>query len=126
MAANNVTPNIKLRGHSYVVVLWEAMIADSTGLKYEPPAGYYLESVQGVGGFDTSGTVLMEGSNDPAAAVFSALNRNTLATPDDLEFSAAAIFPSFTPSLFVRPRTTANGAGAAIDVDVYAYYRQRG
>lgn len=126
MAANNVSPSIALRGHGYLVVLWEAMIADSTGLKFEAPSGYYLDSVQAFGTFDTSGTVTVEGSNVPGGAgTYVTLPRDAQATPDGMVFSAAAIYPVFAPALFVRPRTTANGAGAAVDLDVYAFYRQR-
>lgn len=125
MAANNVSPSIILRGHGYLVVLWEAMIADSTGLPFEPPTGYYLDSVQAFGTFDTSGAVTVEGSNVPGGAgTYATLPRNVLDPPDGVVFSAAAIYPIFASPLFTRPRTTANGAGGAVDVDVYAFYRQ--
>jgi len=124
MAANNVSPVVSERGHGYLVVLWEAMIADSTGLPFTPPAGYDLESVQGFGTFDTSGEVDLEGSNVPGGSGTYAVLKDALG--NDITLDAAALKTVLdVHSLYYRPKTAANGGTSAIDVDIYALFRQR-
>ena len=118
MAANNVAAQISLLdGGNGKVVLWEGMIADSTGDAVTFP-DQELVSLHGYGTFDTSGTITIEGKN----------GGGTYGTLQDgiggaMTFTAAAVKTTLTPTVSVRPRTTANGAGGLVDVDVYALFR---
>lgn len=103
-------------------VLWEAMVASESGGAVNFP-DFKLQSVQCFGNFDTSGTLAVRGSNAPA-------DGGTFTTMEDvgsvaISFAAAGIFAVGADARWIKPVVTANGAGGAIDVDVYAIFVPR-
>ena len=129
MAANNVTPVVAVvsGGGGAKLATW-AMIADSTGLPVSFP-NYEIASVEGYGTWDTTGKVLLQGSNvEGGAGTYASLLDNSglggIEAP--CEFASADGFKApITDPLYFRPFTSANGAGAAIAVTIIALFKPR-
>ena len=103
-------------------VLWEALVASEAGAPVNFP-DYKLQSVQGFGNFDTSGTVAFQGSN-------AVLGTGTFTTMEDVasvatSFAAAGFYAMGADAYWMKPVVTANGAGGLVDVDVYAHFVPR-
>lgn len=111
----SVTPTTSTPGGRTTAAQWILTNADSDGLPWPAP-GAPDKTVQVSGTFD-SGTVVIQGSNDPSAAVWS-----TMHAPDgaELSFTAAGIEAILENPLWIRPVVTGEGATASITIAILA------
>ena len=107
MATINCT--MVVQPDNVMVVAWNDITEADTGRGVQM-ARYPDRTVQVTGDFTTSGSVLIEGSNDGT-------NYNTLTDPTGatLVFTAAGIKLIVENPLYIRPRAT---AGTAVAMDV--------
>lgn len=101
----NITPQIT-REHGRVTVLWETMLDDDEGLKFDSPVGYNNRTVQVTGTFGSGGTVAIEGTLD---------GTNWFELTD---FTAAGGVGIVNPLKGIRPHVTAGDGTTDLDVTI--------
>lgn len=98
------------RSHGRIIVEWDTLGNADDGTPFEPPVGYYLESMQFIGTIGGA-TLIAQGSNN-AQTTWATLKSET-----SLGFAVPA-----GQALAFRPATT---GGTGTDVDVFAYFSAR-
>lgn len=118
----DVAPEIVERGHGHLLVKYE--LGDgSTGLPFQPPAGYRLQSIHIFGDFDGAGVVSIMGSNTPSGAPLEELVDTD---GDPVTFDEDTImFFSDLQALYFALSTTTDGSTSGVDVDAYLLFAQR-